>query len=776
MPISKAYNFFRLLLHAGLAMGFAFWLLFPLRAETPPTLREIPPSEEVSAPLPIETIDKKESQQQPIQTSADSMSLDRETGDMLAQGNVVITYGSVKLFADKVQVNNQTKQARAEGKVRLRKGYKEWKADSLDYNFETGAMKAGLARAELEKGIFFEGKSMESTDMNRYILKDSYFTTSDYANPEYRLKAGTITVYPNNRVVFHNMVLYVGSVPVFYFPYFVYALDDDQDLGLSSGTQIQVGSKSNWGFFLLNSYTTRISEGLRPTFHFDYRVQRGVAGGMDLRYKAGEPYDPAKKDPWQRRVSGKIKTYYVDDKKSGTQEVVTSTRTVTQKIPSERFQVKVSQRADLREDIYSKLKLNKLSDPNFQEDFFEKEFQQDPQPDNFLELTKWSPNATLSFLGRPRFNNFFTTTERLPEVHYDLKRQTILGGPFFYEGENSVAYLSKEFANNTPGLNNFHSTRLDTFHQLLYPKQYFKWFNFTPRVGGRATFYDQSQISSSHPSVVRGVVNTGFEASFKTSRLWKDVSDQQWEIDGLRHIIEPSLNYGFVMRPNHRPNELYGFDVDRSSFGINKDLVPIDFPQYTGIDSINKRNIFRPAVRQRLQTKRDGGSWDLAEFLIYQDILVDKTADEKTFSDLFTEFSTKPTRWFSLGWFGRYDYDHEQIRESTTTASVFKGKSWKVDLSHSYFRGVGDQMGVNYAWALNENWAFRTTHRFDPSDGSLFEQAYALERDFHSWIATLSVSELQPLNRDPDFRIWLAFTLKAFPDITVDSSKVGPSN
>ena len=167
----------------------------------------------------------------------------------------------------------------------------------------------------------------------------SYFTTSDYANPGYRFKASTITVYPNNRVVLHNMVLYAGSVPIFYFPYFVYALDDKQDFGLSSGTQIQAGSKSNWGFFLLNSYTTRISEDLRPTFRFDYRVDRGVAGGMDLRYKAGEPYDPNKQGQWQPRVSGKIKTYYADDKRSGIQEVITSTGTVNQKIPSERFQV-----------------------------------------------------------------------------------------------------------------------------------------------------------------------------------------------------------------------------------------------------------------------------------------------------------------------------------------------------------------------------------------------------------------------------------------------------
>lgn len=716
--------------------------------------------------------------QKSIQTTADSMDVDRLSGNIVAHGNVIITYGKARLLADQVSVDTKTKQTHAEGHVRLREGYKEWTSDSLDYNFETGSLKSASARAELDHGVFYEGKSIESTDPNRYILKDSYFTTSDYDQPGYRIKARSITVYPNNRIALHHLVLYFGSVPVFYFPYLVIPLDDGEVNGANTGTQIQVGSKSKWGFFLLNSYTTRISEDLRPTLHLDYRTQRGLAGGLDLRYKAGEEYDPEKEGEFQPRVSGKIKSYYADDSKSrnsGSQEIITSTGIANQKIAPERYQARVTQQATLREDMYSKLKLNKLSDANFLEDFFEKEFQKDPQPDNFFEFTKWSPNTTLSLLARPQINSFFTTTERLPELRYDLNRQPVRDSPLFYEGENSVAYLSKEFSQFTPSFTDYHTTRLDTFHQILYPKQYFGWLNIVPRIGGRATFYDQSGINANQPSVIRGAFNTGFETSFKATHTWQGISDKKWEINGLRHIIEPSVNYGFVLKPGFRPSNLPQFDVNRNSFGINKDLIPIDFPQFTGIDSVDKRNVFRPLLRQRLQTKRDGQPWDLAELVFYQDILADKVAGEKTLSDLFADFSTKPTRWLSLNWIGRYNYDANQIRESTTSATIFKGKLWKVTLSHDYFRTVGNQMSFGYAWALNENWTFRSLHRFDPSNGTLFEQAYGIDRDLHSWIATLSVSQLRPLDRDSDFRIWLTFTLKAFPEVTIDSRQIGPA-
>lgn len=715
-----------------------------------------------------------------IRTKADSLDFDKESGNVVLRGHVVITRDDAQLLADVAQYNEKTRQAHAEGHVRLRKGFKEWVSDSLDYNFETGAMKAGLARADLGNGVFAQAKSLESADLKRFVLKDSYFTTSDYERPGFRMKASEIIFYPNDRIAMHNLVVYAGPIPVFYFPYFVMPLDDNDTDGFNTGTQVQIGSKSRWGFFILNSYTTRLSEDLRPTFRLDYRTDRGVAGGIDLRYKAGEKRDPdLAPDEWQPRVSGKIRTYYADDDKvrrgATQQQVVTTTGIANEVIHPERYQVRVSQRADLTEEMYSKLKLNKVSDGNFLEDYFEKEFQSDPQPDNFFEFTKWSPNATLSLLARPQFNNFYTTTERLPELRYDLKRQSVLNSPVFYESENSVSYLAKENSSLFPSPD-YHSKRVDTFHQFLYPKQYFEWLNFTPRVGGRATFYDHTPITPNQPSIVRTVFNTGFEAGFKASRVWSNAHDKRMEIDGLRHIIEPSINYAFVGRPSEGPSRIYQFDTDRSSFGLQRDLTPIDFPQYTGIDSINKMNVFRPTLRQRLQTKRDGQPWDLAALTLYQDMRVDKVAGQRSFSDFFSELSIKPTRWLSLDWNARWDVNDDQLRASDTYLTVFRKKSWKLSLSNNYFRGVGDQIGVNWDWSVNEDWTLRTNHRFDPDNGGMVEQSYAIDRDLHSWIATFSLSELSPLNRDRDFRVWLSFTLKAFPEVSFDSSQVGSGN
>ena len=738
----------------------------PERLEPPPVNRLRAPQAKPRQP-----------QGPPIQTTADSMDMDQTSGLIIARGNVVVTRADAKLLADTVQVNTRTKEVKATGHVRLRQGVRQWNSESIEYNFETGAIKTGPARAQLERGIFVEGKSLESQDDTRYVIKDSYLTTSDYDQPGWKLRAGTIVVYPGSRVAFHNVVLMVGSLPVFYFPYVVFMLDDSYD-GANTGTSVQVGSRSGWGFFVLNSYSTAITDDLRATYRFDYRQERGMAAGVDLRYKAGDPYDPKREGELQPRVTGKIRTYFAQDtkiKRNPSVDVIEADgSTQSQTINPNRYQVRVVQHADLREDLYSKLKVNKLSDATFMQDFFEKEFQRDPQPDNFFEFTKWSPNATVSLLARTQVNDWETTTERLPELRYDMKRQRIPESPLFYEGENSVAYLSRQNSKSSL-LADYDTTRVDTFHQILYPKQYFGWLTFTPRIGGRATFYDRSPMSPAQPTVVRAAATTGFEASFKAARTWKRARSEKWEIDGLRHVVEPSLVYGFTVRPNRRPANLYQFDVNRASYGINKDLVPITWPQYTGIDSIDRRNVLRPGFRQRLQTKRDGATWDLAEAYFYQDYNLQKVEGEKTFSDLFAEFTARPVRWLSLGSNLRYDYDNLQFRQIENSISIFSKKTWKVALTHNYFRNVGDQVGFNFNWQVNEDWALRTEHRFDPTRGDLYEQSYAIDRDLHSWLVSLSLSQLRPKDHDSDLRVWLTFTLKALPEITLDSRQVGPS-
>ena len=130
---------------------------------------------------------------------------------------------------------------------------------------------------------------------------------------------------------------------------------------------------------------------------------------------------------------------------------------------------------------------------------------------------------------------------------------------------------------------------------------FFDWLNFIPRVGGRYTYYGEAQgpgaMTTEHN---RTVFNTGAELTFKASRLWEGANNKFFEIDGLRHIFQPSINYVYVPRPSVAPQELPQFDTELPSTR----LLPIEFPDYNAIDSIDAQNVLRLSLHNKLQTKR----------------------------------------------------------------------------------------------------------------------------------------------------------------------------
>src|SRR5207247_9015260 len=94
----------------------------------------------------------------------------------------------------------------------------------------------------------------------------------------------------------------------------------------------------------------------------------------------------------------------------------------------------------------------------------------------------------------------------------------------------------------------------------------------------------------------RAVYNTVAVASFKVPRLWPGIQNRLLQMDGLRHIIEPSLNYVFVPSPTRSTNELPQFDYELPSLR----LLPIEFPDYNAIDSIDSQNVLRLGLRNKL--------------------------------------------------------------------------------------------------------------------------------------------------------------------------------
>jgi lipopolysaccharide assembly outer membrane protein LptD (OstA) len=677
---------------------------------------------------------------------------DLTTGRYIASNNVVVTYGTAVLTANYATVNTQTGEVTADGRVRIQEAEQIWASEHVRYNFFTHQMTAEQFRTG-QPPMFAEGKGLSGEVTNRtYVATDAVITSDDVAQPLVKVRAKRIKLIPGRKIEAYHATLYVGNIPIFYFPYYSRNLTEH-----AGHFNFLPGYRTAFGPFLLTTYTWWLNEELDGAFHLDYRGKRGPGVGPDLNYHLGN---------WG---SGTLKYYYTHDNEPDQDQLGVN-------IPENRQRVWFSYESNPATNLYIKSLVRYETDLAVVRDFFEGEYRRDPQPDTFVEVNKFWHNFSIDAYVQPRVNEFLETVERLPDIRLTGYRQEIGATPLYYESESSAGYYKRAFAVNAgingppPGLN-YEAARADTYHQILLPETFFGWLNVTPRVGGRFTYYSEaSGPGATTDEQYRGVFNTGAEISFKASRLWPGVENKFFEVDGLRHIIQPSANYVFVPSPSVAPNQLPQFDYELPSLR----LLPIEFPDYNAIDSIDSQNAIRWGLHNKLQTKRDGQVVNLVDWNVYTDWRIKPRSDQTTFSDLYSDLYFRPRSWLGFESLVRYDIAGHDWRMSYTTINIRPNSVWSWSVGHYFLRddfstsplalGPGNNvLSSTMFYRLNENWGLRMAHYFNARTGTMQEQSYSVYRDLRSWTAALSLRVRQNVGGPEDYTVAFTFSLKAFP-------------
>ena len=674
---------------------------------------------------------------------------DLQTGLGRGTNGVLVRYGSAFLTADQVGVNQPSGDVTADGNVRIQSEEQVWIGEHIRYNFKTKQMEAEQFRTG-KAPVFAAGEGLHGEYTNRlYMATNGVITTDDVAEPAVKIRAKYLKIIPGQRVEARHATLYVGGVPVFYFPYY------SRNLGpRANNFNFVPGYRSTYGPFLLSSYRFFLDEQLDGTAHVDYREKRGVGVGPDLNYHLG------------RWGDGTFKYYYLHDQDPAVDGDPT--------IPNNRQRVWFSYQANPATNLSVKALVRYQGDTNLIREFFEDEYRQDNQPSTYVDVNKFWSNYSLDTYVQPRVNDFLETVERLPDVRLTGYRQQLGNSPVFYESESSVGYYRRLFpeTNSFASSLDFEAARADTYHQLLLPETFFGWLNVTPRAGGRLTYYSKaSGPGATTDELYRGIFNTGAEFSFKASQLWPGAQSDFFQADGLRHIIQPSFNYVYVPQPNYAgTNELPQFDYELPSLR----LLPIDFPDYNNLDSIDSQNVVRLGLHNKLQTKRDGKIVNLVDWDLYTDWRIQPNAQQNNFSDLYSDLTLNPRSWLSFESQLRYDVQDGLWRMSHTTLTFQPHKSWKWIVGQTYLHddfsssptalGPGESVFTSsILFRLNENWGLRASHYFDANTGDLREQDYAIIRDLRSWTAALTFRFRNSPGSQEDFTVALTFWLKAYP-------------
>jgi LPS-assembly protein len=689
----------------------------------------------------------------------------QKDGSVLYTNGVYVNYndGAMVLTADKAFVNSKNGDVVADGHVRIETSDMTWAGEHISYNYKTHVLQSEQFRTG-RLPVFAAGAKLNGQidphkgATNVLTAQRALVTTDDNSEPDPVVRAASIRIVPGKYVKMWNAVAYVQGVPVFYFPYYERSLEPR-----ANTFTMTPGYRSRYGAYLLNTYTWFLGDVADGKLHFDLRERRGPGLGPDVNLNLG------------RWGAATIKYYYVNDNNPN---FSTNVFPYYGNIPHNRQRFYLGWQATPATNVNLKALVNYQSDPLILRDYFEGYYTQNPQPNTFVEANKYWDNWSLDALTTPRVNSFFSQVERLPDIKLTGYRQQVFNTPIYYDSESSVGWYRAFDSNMTNGLyagtNGFYAAsagRADTYHQLTIPWTFFNWLNVTPRVGGRLTYYSSQNFTNGQPNsdVVREVFNTGVNFGFRASQLWPNVTNSLLQVDGLRHIIEPSADYVFVPNPSVPPAQLPPFDAALPSLMLQ----PVDFPDYNNIDSIDTMNVIRFGLRNILQTKRADGLEDLVNWNLLLDWRLDPQPGQSSLNDLYSALSFRPRSWITFDSEIRYDLNGGNLNLAFHGVTFTPSDRWSWGLSHWYLRnGFISPVENNFIastlyYRLDDNWGLRAAHTFNAQTGQLQEQAYTVFRDMRSWTAALTFRAEAASGFPTDFTVAFSLSFKAMPSTRV---------
>ena len=731
-----------------------------------------------------------------LKIEADELSHNVETGAVLAKGNVIVTYGAIQLTAKEASVNQKTFDYTASGDVVITmQDQGSWKAPALQGNFQQKTLRFGPFR--LESKIWFAGGEEGTADeLGNKQIRKGWLSTCECPQPHYRLEASQITHHADQTFTAKHVMLKFGRVPVLYLPWLWGSTNANQ-----VGLLLKPGYSGRRGAYLQVGRIWKNEATGDNRLYVDLMSKRGVGAGYSSEFESA-----------QRELSTQLYALHDNDPSE-------TSPGFNRRFESEedRFRVKAYYRQVISEGLSLRMNVDWLSDSAMLEDWFRRDYRRIEQPKSFADVSYDHDYFNLALTVRPRVNTFYTTLQQLPELRLTIPRTALMDSPLLYNSENSLGYYSLKWRNNDRARNEFipaadylpllhndpddyASFRSDTLHTFSLPLDLREAFTLTPRASFRATSYSrtsQRKISTEEladriaadntdapnnlfpvldydnegGSRTRLAAEFGMEMKSKFYSDWQEFRMPGLSIDGIRHVVEPYLNYTFAPEPSEDRDHLYFFDE---------------------IDRLEKQHFLRIGLDQRWQTRQNGQIRTLVDWQTYADVHFDRGEEsDKHWGDFGNRlaFNIRPDvqTWAALlydmgegdiqrGEYGlrygeeekfnarlKYIYRNDHLSRSTYSMGSslvdFTGES---SYSKKYFE-TADTLTAELFIPIDARTSAEITVEYDLEDNRLAEHTYQIARQLHCWTMVLGVGW-----DNEEFQAMIMFRLTAFPKVKID--------
>jgi lipopolysaccharide assembly outer membrane protein LptD (OstA) len=539
-----------------------------------------------------------------------------------------------------------------EGHVQILQGNREIQANYAVYDDQE---KRGLMiNAELKTlvpklngKLRVRAKQIRMLSENNYHAVQAWATASEFGKPGYRVRATDIIIderypksifgtpidpetgLPDNQpetwVTSLNNTFLIEDFPVFYLPKVSMPAENPNiplrriKVGQNRiyGTQI----KTRWDLFQLLGREE--PKGTKTDLLLDYQSKRGPGFGLESDYK-GE-------DLWGLSGShdGNFLGYYIHD--TGKDNLGLNRRSLETETEN-RYRFHWQHRQRTRDDLTIMAEIGALSDRNFLEQYYEKEFDEGKDNETLIYLRKKRENWAGTILGRAQLNDFSNTTEWYPKADLYGLHEPFFNGFLNWSSHSSAGYANLKPADAPtdpaevfaplPYMTNASGAVLMSRHELSVPFEVGP-INFVPYAMGEAAYWSEDFTNQ---DINRFVGSAGIRSSLLFWRPYYGVHNRILGLNGLAHkvLFEAEYSYTDASESFNNIPQYNEFDENSqerfrerlltNTFG---GILPAIFePRYYAIRSgagssvtspyhelVEDQQVARFAIRQRLQTK-----------------------------------------------------------------------------------------------------------------------------------------------------------------------------
>ncbi|TWU35099.1 LPS-assembly protein LptD [Novipirellula artificiosorum] len=699
----------------------------------------------------------------PLATNWFNGGLGEVEGELYLEGDIVFRQGERIVYADSMYFNVSREigivlDAEAITTIPNYQGIVRLKADVLQ---------------QVSRGNFYAfDAAITSSRMGvpRYWLQSERLQLTDRNTVVRDPVSGTGTIQSDPFVSSTDNFVYFGGVPILYWPRFSTPLREPtfyiSDIDIRNDSIF--GNQILLDFNLLQVFgVENPPDGLKWELSTDYLSDRGPAIGTFLDYNFPGLFGiPG-------ATNGFLDAWVIKDK--GTDTLGGDRKDLPPEVTT-RGRVLFEHRQQMPNDYEFIAEFGWISDRNFEEQFFEKEWDTEKNRDTALRLRKNYHSNLFELSGKFQVNDFFEETERLPALDHYLIGGSLLADWFTWSAHNHISYTRLNAADTAtnpaeaatmttlPGEMDTEGMIARTRQELAMPIQAGP-VKVVPYVSGEAARYGQA--ADGNP-LTRILGQGGIRATLPMVRVDPSIQSSLLNIRGLAHKMEWTADY-FYADSNTDLDELPLYDPlnDHSQQQFMRRFTVSDYagilpatldPRIFALRQGIQKSIangsdtvaddlqqVRLSLNQRWQTKRGlpGRERIVDLFSLDTDVLVFPDADRDNFGetvgpatyDMAYHIGDRVSL-LSDGYFDFFDSGLRSYSAGIRTSRPGVGDiyfgllSLEGPISSTVLRSVIDMR-------LNEKWIWSSGTTYDFGEAGNVGQSFALTRIGESLLVRL---------------------------------------